>query len=216
MDADFWISKWEDKAIGFHRADYHPELIKYFDKIEPHSDNKILVPLCGKTKDMLFLKEKGLQISGIEFSDIACEEFFSENDLSFTTIEENGFKVFKGSNHSLFCGDFYKYKPEHKYQAAYDRAAIVAIDPKSRKAYAKQYSNLLVSGAKLLLLSFEYDQTKVQGPPWSVEETYINEFFGSDFKVEILDSNLVEITSPKFKKNGLEQATQKIYLLTRK
>lgn len=216
MDADFWLNAWDKGSIGFHRSDYHPELLKYFKHIKPKGDDKILVPLCGKSKDMLFLHDQGLKITGVEFSNKACEEFFSENELEFLRTDKNNFDVFEGKAHTLYCGDYFSFDPGHKYDAAYDRAAIVALDPKSRTKYAKQYAHLLNKNGKLLLLSFEYDQSKVQGPPFSVEEYFIRELFENEFEVEVLESKAVEIGSPRFIEAGVIEAVQKSYLLTKK
>ncbi len=215
MKKDFWLNKWNENSIGFHRSDFHPNLIKNISRFE-ELEKTILVPLCGKTLDMIYLKDQGFKVVGIEFSKKACEEFFKENNISYDEIKQGDYIQFRSKNIDLYCGDYFKFIPSEKLNYAYDRAAIVALDPDTRKSYADQYAKLLNPGGKLLMLTFEYDQSKCQGPPWSTEEYFIYEYFEKEFDIEILESEEIEVGNPRMRESGIETATQKSYLLTRK
>ncbi len=54
-------------------------------------------------------------------------------------------------------------------QAAYDRAALVALPPSMRERYAQHFATLMPAGSRTLLVAFEYEQTIKDGPPFSVE-----------------------------------------------
>ena len=71
-----WISRWENNKIGWHADQINRQLIEYLDKLNLSSGDTIFVPLCGKTKDMLFLLENQINVIGVEMSSIAAEQFF--------------------------------------------------------------------------------------------------------------------------------------------
>ena len=77
-----WISRWENNKIGWHADQINRQLIEYLDQLNLSPGDMIFVPLCGKTKDMLFLLENQINVIGVEMSSIAAEQFFSENNLS--------------------------------------------------------------------------------------------------------------------------------------
>lgn len=215
MEKQFWIDKWDVDSIGFHKSETHPELLNFFNKFDSEEKN-VLVPLCGKTLDMIHFQKNGFKVTGIEFSPKACEDFFKENNIEYNIKDEDGFKIYNSESITLYCGDFYKYHTYFKFAHAYDRAAIVAIDPEKRKEYADKYSELMATGGKLLLMTFEYDQSKCQGPPWSTEEYFIYEFFEKSFDIELIKQQDIEIGNPRMKEAGVGTAAQKVFLLTKK
>ena len=44
----------------------------------------ILVTMCGKTLDLLWLCSRGHSVTGIELSSVAVDEFFKENSVPYT------------------------------------------------------------------------------------------------------------------------------------
>ncbi len=217
MEKEFWLDKWTENSIGFHQSSYHPLLVKRIDCLETKGLEKtILVPLCGKTLDMIFLKEKGFKVIGSEFSEVACKDFFVENNIDFQMKTEGDFKVFESKMITLYCGDYFKLELTNKASYLYDRAAIVALDPKDRQRYAQKHSDLLVPTAKALVLCFEYDQSKCEGPPFSVEENLVTKYFKNDFDIELIEDSEIEIGNPRMIKAGVSKASQKAYLLNRK
>ena len=134
MEKNYWNEKWEKKEIGFHQDSGHPALPKYFEVL---SGTKVLVPLCGKSKDMLWLAAHGFKVVGVELSPIACRDFFEEASLPFSLSQREGFTVFEGTDISLWCGDFFKL-PQSAIAGMttiYDRAALIALPPDTRKQY---------------------------------------------------------------------------------
>ncbi|MFT6069178.1 MAG: thiopurine S-methyltransferase [Bacteriovoracaceae bacterium] len=217
MKKEFWLDKWTENSIGFHQSSYHPLLVKHFKELESKELEKlVLVPLCGKTLDMIFLKEQGYKVIGSEFSEVACHDFFVENKIDFKTKTEGDFKVFESEMITLYCGDYFKLKLPKKASFLYDRAAIVALDPKDRQRYAKKHAELLAPKAKAMVLCFEYDQSLCSGPPFSVEEYFVREYFEADFDIELIEDGEVQIQNPRMIDAGLSTASQKAYLLNRK
>ncbi len=62
MDAQFWINAWNEGRTNFHQQNYHEKLLQFFPPLGPHKGQSVLVPLCGKSKDMLCLSNLGLKV----------------------------------------------------------------------------------------------------------------------------------------------------------
>src|SRR5690606_23041648 len=61
--------------------------------------------------------------------------------------------------------------------AFYDRAAIVALPPELRPRYAEHLRTLAGEGAPGLVITFEYPQERMAGPPFSVPEDELRRHF---------------------------------------
>ena len=59
-------------------------LINHLKAINTPKNGHVFVPLCGKSVDMLWFAKQGLDVIGIELSEIAVTQFFAENDLQAT------------------------------------------------------------------------------------------------------------------------------------
>lgn len=217
MEKEFWLEKWDKDSIGFHQSKYHPVLENKITEFNNAGlERTVLVPLCGKTLDMIFLKDQGFKVIGSEFSEKACTDFFQENKIEFKVSNIDGFIVFKSEMITLYCGDYFKLQLENKASYLYDRAAIVALDPKDRQRYANKHGELLAPAGKALILCFEYDQSLCSGPPFSVEEDLLKNYFKQDFEIELIENNEIEIGNPRMIEAGVKKAIQKAYLLNRK
>ena len=79
MKADFWHEKWLEAKQGFQQEKINSRLIKYWHTLDIPNQSDVFVPLCGKSLDMLWLKDEGYNVTGCELSQIAGESFFKEN-----------------------------------------------------------------------------------------------------------------------------------------
>lgn len=190
MNLEYWLTKWKDGDIRFHQKKYHPQLEKFGDRF---SEGTILVPLCGKTLDMLYLSSHGHMVLGVELSPIACEDFFVENGIQFTIMKVNDFTVYDSGNIQLWCGDFFNLPQSvwDKVSGIYDRAALVALPAEVREKYAKEISSRTKSGLEMLLVSFEYPEGAVKGPPFSVVEKEVQDLY-KNLSVEQIHSEKEE------------------------
>lgn len=231
-----WNQRWEKNALGWHKAEYHNFLTTYYDQwmkdcatLNDEPKYRTLVPLCGKTLDMLFLKEKGHDTIGGEAVRKAIEEFATENKLTLTqrdpsTLSETCAKTFvvhqiSQSEHSLpiqiFQGDFFLLRDAASkdlgmFSSIYDRASLTALDLVDRVKYADILHSVLVPQGKILLIVPEYPQDHMQGPPWSVPEEHVRALFDAKrFLVEYLDS----VPSPR---PNLKEMVEKVYMITKR
>lgn len=200
MNSEFWQEKWRTGSIAFHQAEVNPALPRFFSKVPK---GKVFVPLCGKTGDMRWLRDQGHEVIGVELSEIACRDFFSESAIPFEETASSGFRRFSGGGITIWCGDFFQLPREvcNGVTLVYDRAALIALPAEKRKEYADQLKALLLPGRVAgLLLTMEYGDGAAKGPPFSVEESEVRALFGDKFEVELLvkTGNDISKGNPKF------------------
>lgn len=211
MDAQFWIDRWKEGSTAFHQDNFHDFLVKHFPKTGARRGQRTLVPLCGKTKDLLWLMRTGLKVHGYELYDKAVEAFFSENGLPEPQQTSNGaFTDYTLDNLVVSCGDFFQCQEQNTYDLVYDRAALVALPEPMRADYAKRVSRAMQKGGKQLLIAYTYDEKILQGPPFSVSESAIRKLYGADFEIRSLESRPGK--EPKLATAG---AIETVYLMER-
>ena len=84
MKHEFWHDKWQKNEIGFHLNQPHSLLVKYIDSLNLEKNNRIFLPLCGKSLDIHWLLAQGYHLIGIDLSPIAIEELMAELAIPFT------------------------------------------------------------------------------------------------------------------------------------
>ena len=214
MDNTFWIKKWQVNEIGFHLPDVHPLLQKYYSGI--FSPRKpVFVPLCGKTKDLSFFQLAGNDVLGVDLSEIAAKDFFSEHYADIQVIANetvsNSFVSYQQNNIEILVGDIFNLTPRQLdgFRHIYDRAALIALPKAIRGKYISLLKRLMPR-ANMLLITLDYQQGKIDGPPFSVNTDEVNELFWFA-RVELLHANNIIEYEPKFKSRGLEYFNQKAY-----
>jgi len=196
MEASFWHERWEKGDIGFHRDAFHPSLNRHWEKLEVESPAAVFVPLCGKSLDMAWLASKGHRVIGVELSQLAIDAFFESQDLTPTTRIEGEHAVSSAGPFELWCGDVFKLPATllRNVAAIYDRASLVALPPKIQDFYANWLSTKLPD-APILLVGLSYDDSEMNGPPFSIPQSRIRELFADSYILdvssdeEVLDAN---------------------------
>lgn len=218
MEKHFWLERWQKQEIGFHQADINQYLKKFWSEIKVnHPDSQVFVPLCGKSSDMLWLNQQGHEVLGIEFSEMAVQDFFSENKLPYKEIALDNFKKFETADLSLMCGDFFQLTAqtmEHCH-LVYDRASLVALPESMRKHYADKMIEILPDDAVMLLITMEYPQEEMNGPPFSVSEEEVRNLYMREFNVNKLGTYDIFAENPRFQAKGLSALSEKVFALTR-
>ncbi|NVK55794.1 MAG: thiopurine S-methyltransferase [Alteromonadaceae bacterium] len=180
MQHHFWHNKWEKGETGFHQTDTHPMLVRYADELGFTSPCRILVPLCGKSHDMTFLLKRGCDVLGVELSQVAVEQYFAALNIIPEIKQCGELLCYSAPGITLFCGDLFALEPKHTgtIDAVYDRAALVALPAEMRTSYC-QHVHTLAPQAKQLLITFEYDQSAIAGPPFSVSPSEIEQYYAA-------------------------------------
>ncbi len=218
MHPEFWHERWQAGQIGFHQSVVHPFLEQFWPRLEIAPGGRVYVPLCGKSLDMPWLAERGHGVVGTELSDIAIRDFFSEQGLSFDTRQQGPFRRHAAASYELLEGDALELTPDQlgPVHAAYDRAALIALPPDMRPAYAQGMATLLPPGSPMLLVTLEYPQEMKGGPPFSVEADEVRELYDWSFRIETLLRKDMIAENPKFAEVGIPALYETAYLLTRR
>jgi len=197
---DFWRSRWENGHTGWHEADGNTSLRKFWPRLAGGS--RVLVPLCGKSPDLLWLAGQGYDVTGVELSEIAARTFFDEAGLQFEVEEIDGFSWFRCPqvNITIVSGNYFEFSTQ-PFDALYDRASLVALPPKLRPTYVEHTNSLLKPGASQLLVTLEYDQSRAEGPPFSVEADEVKSYWSHLHCVDARED--IDNSPPKFREAGI-------------
>ena len=209
MRKEEWLSRWESGQTGWHQHGGSSALRKFWPGVA--AGTRVLVPLCGKSADLLWLAEQGCDVTGIELSEIAARSFFDEACIPYAESRSAGFRFFRAQGHniSIGCGDYFDFE-DQAFDALYDRAALVALPPDLRPAYVQHTRGLLKPGAAHLLLTLEYDQSRAGGPPFSVMPDEIEGYWRGLRRIAARnDTNTIP---PKFRQAGIDEITEAVWL----
>ena len=215
MQAEFWHKRWEAKEIGFHQSQINAHLQQFWHQLGLKTGTRVFVPLCGKSRDMLWLAGQGHSLVGVELSPLAVAEFFQENNLIPRLTQTGAFERWEADGIRLLCGDFFALDGSELTDVAgvYDRASLIALPPAMRKAYARHLTAILPPSAGVLLVTLEYPQTEMRGPPFSVSEAEIRDLYETHYHVELMFVHDALAEYPRFQKRGLTRLTEKVYRL---
>ncbi|KAG7352901.1 thiopurine S-methyltransferase [Nitzschia inconspicua] len=147
---------------------------------------RVFVPLCGKTVDLAYLTDLADEVVGVEGIRMALEQFAEEQaqlNVSLETTTKDGFEKFQGDKITLLKGDYFELdatKTDGVFDFIFDRASMVAIDPKLRESYVEVLGSLLAPGGTILLVVLERqgsDEAMKQGPPFTIPEVTVRELY---------------------------------------
>jgi thiopurine S-methyltransferase len=217
MDPNFWRERWQNKDIGFHQPTIHEMLQRHWPELRIGAGGPVFVPLCGKTLDMVWLAEQGHRVIGAELSEIAIDEFFAEHELKPSALKVGNFTVKSAGAYELWCGDIFEMTADAlaDVAAVYDRAALVAFPPELQDRYAAKLKELLPA-APILLVALEYEQQRMQGPPFSVPRAQVERLFSGSHAIAELASRDAIDSNPRFRQRGLTELKETTYLLSPK
>ncbi|POF92594.1 thiopurine S-methyltransferase [Pseudomonas putida] len=216
MEPVFWQQRWADNQIGFHQAQVNPYLQTYWPQLQLAPGSRVLVPLCGKSLDLAWLAGQGHCVLGVELSRRAVEDFFREHGLEAEVRQQGAFEVWCSGDVQLWCGDFFALRAEDVADCVglYDRAAVIALPVQMRARYMQLLSGLLPTSCRGLVVTLEYDQSLLAGPPFSVRDEELRQGFAG-WQVEQLEAVEVIEESPKFVQAGASSLLERVYRLSR-
>jgi thiopurine S-methyltransferase len=220
MDQSFWLERWAANEIGFHEADFNPALVHHWPRLHLAAGATVFVPLCGKSLDLLWLAKQGFRVVGVELSDIAVQAFYAENGLSPEIRETSGHKVYRYGSIEIWQGDLFTLPGEatEAVSAVYDRASIIAFPPEMQPRYAERMIELTVPGTRTLLITIEYDQSRMDGPPFAAPEDSIASMFGGACEIQLIRRDDILTPDHRFRQRGkgLAWLNSAVYVLERK
>jgi len=195
MEPDFWLDKWASDQIGFHEAAPHPLLVAHWQALGLVPGARVFVPLCGKSLDLCWLAKAGHEVVGVELAGVAVGDFFAERGLRAQCDERGALIRHHAPPYSLYHGDFFALDGAElgPVDAIYDRAALIALTPAQRRAYAAHLAGLAGPGTRMLLITVAYDERAIRPPPFVVPAEEIGTLFGADWQVETLAEASAEV-----------------------
>lgn len=207
-----WHERWQEGRIGFHSNEVHHDLIAYQDRFLAGGPHRVLVPLCGKSVDMLWLAEQGHTVVGVELVLEAIESFFAEQGLHASIEDSHSYSVYSAGSIHIFRADIFELQREAlgAVDRIWDRAALVALPYEQRVQYTTHLRTLVSSGASLLQNVFQYDQSKMSGPPFSISDEELREHY-EGCAITLLDEHEALDEFPRFKEAGNEYWTVRCY-----
>lgn len=217
MEPKFWQERWARNQIGFHLPEVNPYLPRHWPSLALAEDAKVLVPLCGKSLDLIWLASQGHRVLGVELSEQAVVAFFDEQNLTPRITRCGPFQVYQADSIELWCGDFFALDAQALADctALYDRAALIALPPLMRAQYAEHLNNLLRPGCQGLLITLDYDQTQKAGPPFAVSDEEVKLLLGAHWSLQVIDEQDVLGESWKFVQDGVTRLDERAYRLSK-
>ncbi len=200
-----WLERWEQGRIGWHEADGNAKLKKHWPDLT--EGGRVLVPFCGKARDLIWLADQCLDVVGIELSAIAVESFFVEHSLEFKVDNESRLQRYRATHRpiTVFCGNYFDFESQ-PFDALFDRGALVAVPADERPHYIEHTKTLLRENSYRLIITLEYDQAAADGPPFAVLPDEINSYWDD---LQILSrGNAIDSCPPKFKAAGLTEVME--------
>ena len=226
MEITFWLQRWNNNQTGFHQQKINPYLMYFYGEkgpaLEQRKKLKVFVPLCGKSKDMLWLSQNHYGVFGVECSDLAVKGFFEENALNYKYAEKDQHALYQSSDLpsqiELFQGDFFELQASDLDDITdiFDRASLVALPVDMRQRYADKMADLQKPGVRTLLVTLTFDHTEMNGPPFSVTEDEVNALYADKFSVQkLLYKDVIE-EEHGLRNRGLTSLVETVYKLVRK
>ena len=192
MDRQFWFNRWETNKIGFHRSTVNPALVSYIKRLALGSNDRLFLPLCGKTVDIGWLLKEGFYVAGVELSELAITQLFTELNVEPCLSVCGQLKKYSTDQLDIFVGDIFDLTSDMLgvVDAVYDRAALVALTEVMRKQYTSHLTRI-TGAVQQLLLTFEYNQGLMDGPPFSVSKSEVREHYQNTFSLQLLAEEAV-------------------------
>jgi thiopurine S-methyltransferase len=178
MQPEFWHQRWAGNQIGFHESQVNPLLVAHFDVLGVSPGARVFLPLCGKTLDIDWLLARGYHVAGAELSSLAVAQLFERLGATPVIRQAGPLECRSAAGLDVFVGDIFELTPDvlGAVDAVYDRAALIALPAQMRRQYVA-HLQVLAGCAPQLLVTLQYDQQRIDGPPFSVSEVEVREHF---------------------------------------
>jgi thiopurine S-methyltransferase len=214
-DPQYWQARWARGETGWHLDEVNPHLVRFWPSLGLAPGGRVFVPLCGKSLDLAWLVAQGHPVLGLDCSLQAAEQLFDQHGLSPTVRTEGPFTVLSGGGLEVAVGDVFHLPAldVSDVVAFYDRAALIALAPPQRLAYAEVLCATLPSDARGLLITLEYPQDERAGPPFSVEADEVYTLFGAHFGLSLLHTADVLSANPGFVAAGVTRLMDRVVAL---
>jgi thiopurine S-methyltransferase len=124
------------------------------------------------------------------------------------------FSIYDAQDIRIFCGDYFDLEAKHlnTVRAVYDRGSLIALPADLRARYAQHLHAIIPSDCQMLLLTRNYPQSKISGPPYAVSEAEVAQLF-KGFEYEQLECFDDIQNEPKYQQVGADFVEKAVYSL---
>lgn len=155
---EIWEQDWTTDKPEFHTDEVNAMLIKQHEELTRGRKNlRILVPLCGKSVDMIWLADQGHTVVGVELIRKAIEIFLRDNKLTYheksvSLSPEIQGTVFKANEKdiTLFECSIFDFSAEvagGRFDCIWDRGSMTAIGM-MKEGRLRQYTDIMLGCLK--------------------------------------------------------------------
>jgi thiopurine S-methyltransferase len=215
MEPKFWLERWQQGQIGFHQAEINAHLQEFWGRLQLPLGSPVFVPLCGKSRDLLWLRGQGHPVLGVEISPLAVQDFFREHQLAPSIRPDGFFERYESDGLVILCGDFFAMTPAQLAAVAgvYDRASLIALPAALRARYAAHLQQLLPARTETLLITLEYPDAEMEGPPFSVRQAEVERLYAGRYAIAPIYAKDVLAENARFREQGLTGLVERVYRL---
>jgi thiopurine S-methyltransferase len=178
---------------------------------------RVLVPLAGKTLDMVWLAAQGLRVLGVELSPLAVQAFFAEHQLRPRRRVSALGEHYAAGDIEVIQGNVFDLDADTLASCAaiYDRAALIALPASMRQQYAQSIYARLPADCRGLLITLDYPPGEMDGPPFAVPPAEVHSLFEPGWRVAALEHRDIYANEPGLAARGLSALATDVFRLDR-
>lgn len=217
MKTSYWKNRWQKNNTGWHLSTVYPMLTKVWPTLSVPENATVLIPLCGKSKDIDWLSQRCGKVIGVEVSKKAIETTLDRLDQEIKQDSSHGLTVYRAGNVELWEADILNLPKTivTPPDVIYDKAAIIALPKERRKEYAAKLLALSSNNTQMLMQIFDYKQHEMDGPPFSVDRDELQQLLGKQYDIRLLHEQSKFNELAKFQQRGLSSyLTEQLFHLS--
>jgi hypothetical protein len=182
---NFWLTKWAQLDTPWENGESLRAIKNSIGEVIPkelvktrRGRMRAFVPLCGASLVVPTLLRYGFEVTGLDYVSKALQVLRSRlSKHKFKQVRSRGKEVFEAQNVTLIRQDIFTFKPMERFELIVDRAALIAIHPRKRAAYARTLTRSLAPGGFLTVVTYDYRGKELNGPPYRVTAKMVKELF---------------------------------------
>lgn len=214
MSNKSWKNKWKKNDIGFHQPSTNPLLRRFLPQLKLPANEKILVPLCGKSHDMDLMADDGYHVMGIELSKIAIQAYFDARRVKPSQEKRGRFIVWRERNIEIWCGDIFDLTENELSQIKmlYDCASLTAFPSISRPRYVQHFHEKLSRQSQILLMTTESPDERQFNSVLTIDSE-VKALYENNYHIQLLHGQKSLTTDPEYPNDSMSMMEEKVYLI---
>ena len=185
LPPDFWNYQYKEGKDEWTSTKVDGTLMKNFERLGETTKLNILLPMCGKTGLLLSLADKGHNVVGIEWAELAIVQFFEKHGLAYVKREDKNVTVYSAKNNkiTLYCCDILLFnRLAGSFDLVIDHGSIGCVECKQEKRayYASIVTSLLKPGGRIIFSFFDYIHSEHPSIPYAVTEDEVRLMYNKD------------------------------------